>query len=91
MSAVVEIDEENSEEASRISNSLMAMLNGKGESWGKTRFDFFYYPEVRKAKHVIHGSVKFITAILAFLLSACVAVSGVIVSGHGPPHAEERL
>jgi excisionase family DNA binding protein len=64
VSAVVEIDEQNSEEASRISNSLMAMLNGKDESWGKTRFDFFYYPEIRKAKYLIYGSPKFISAIL---------------------------
>ncbi len=64
VSAVVEIDEENSEEASRISNSLMAMLNGKDNSWGKTRFDFFYYPEIRKAKYVLYGSPKFIAAVL---------------------------
>jgi len=64
VSAVVEIDEENSDEASRISNSLMAMLNGKDDSWGKTRFDFFYYPEIRKAKYVLYGSPKFIAAVL---------------------------
>ncbi len=64
VSAVVEIDEENSEEASRISNSLLAMLNGKDDSWGRTRFDFFYYPEVRKAKYVLYGSPKFIAAVL---------------------------
>ena len=61
---MVEIDEENSEEASRISNSLMAMLNGKDDSWGRTRFDFFYYPEIRKAKYVLYGSPKFIAAVL---------------------------
>lgn len=71
VSAVVEIDEENSEEASRISNSLMAMLNGKDESWGETRFDFFYYPEVRKAKYIIYGSIKFITAILGTFEMLC--------------------
>lgn len=64
VSAVVEIDEENSDEASRISNSLMAMLNGKDDSWRKTRFDFFYYPEIRKAKYVLYGSPKFIAAVL---------------------------
>ena len=64
VSAVVEIDEQNSEEASRISNSLLAMLNGKDESWGRSRFDFFYYPEVRKAKYVLYGTPKFIAAVL---------------------------
>jgi excisionase family DNA binding protein len=64
VSAVIEITEENSEEASRISNSLMAMLNAKDESWGKARFDFFYFPEIRKAKYVLYGSASFISAVL---------------------------
>ena len=64
VSTVVEIDEQNSEEASRISNSLFAMLNCKDESWGQSRFDFFYYPEVKKAKYVLYGTPKFIAAIL---------------------------
>lgn len=64
VSAVVEIDEQNSEEASRISNSLMAMLNCKDESWGRSRFDFFYYPEIRKAKYLLYGSPAFIAAVL---------------------------
>ena len=64
VSAVIEITEANSEEASRISNSLMAMLNCKDESWGRSRFDFFYYPEIGKAKYVLYGSPAFINAIL---------------------------
>ena len=64
VSAVVEISEQNSEEAGRISNSFMAMLNCKDESWGKSRFDFFYYPEVQKAKYLFYGSPKFISEIL---------------------------
>ena len=64
VSAVVEIDEQNSEEASRISNSLLAMLNSKDESWGPSRFDSFYYPEIRKSKYVLYGTPKFIAAIL---------------------------
>jgi len=64
VSAVIEIREENSEEASRISNSLMAMLNGKDESWGPARFDFIYYPEAAKAKYVLYGSPAFIAQIL---------------------------
>lgn len=64
VSAVVEINEQNSEEAGRISNTLMAMLNCKDESWGKSRFDFFYYPEAQKAKYLFYGSPKFIAEIL---------------------------
>lgn len=64
VSAVVEIKEQNSEEASRISNSLMAMLNSEKDSNGKSRFDFFYYPEIEKAKCVFYGSPGFIGRIL---------------------------
>ncbi len=64
VSAVVEIGEQNSEEASRISNSLMAMLNGEKGKSGDSRFDFFYYPEIQKAKYVFYGTSGFIVRIL---------------------------
>jgi excisionase family DNA binding protein len=64
VSAVIEIKEQNSEEASRISNSMMAMLNSDKESDGKSRFDFFYYPEIEKAKYVFYGTPKFIERII---------------------------
>ncbi|MBU1105690.1 MAG: helix-turn-helix domain-containing protein [Candidatus Riflebacteria bacterium] len=65
ISAVIEIVEQNSEEASRISNSLMAMLNSMDDSTEKRRFDFFYYPEIGKAKYIVHGSPKFISLIMS--------------------------
>jgi excisionase family DNA binding protein len=71
VSAVIEITEENSEEASRISNSLMAVLNCKDESFGQSRFDFFYYPETQKAKYVLYGSPEFITRILGIFEMLC--------------------
>jgi excisionase family DNA binding protein len=64
VSAVIEITNQNSEEASRISNSLIAVLNGKDPAWGKTRFDFIYQPETRKAKFILYGSPRFISAIM---------------------------
>lgn len=64
VSAVVEIIEQNSEEASRISNSLIAMLNSEKEGNGKSRFDYFYYPEIQKAKYVFYGNPAFIGRIL---------------------------
>jgi hypothetical protein len=64
VSAVVEIKEQNSAEASRISNSLLAMLNSDKDSDGKSRFDHFYYPEIEKAKYVFYGSPGFIAGIL---------------------------
>lgn len=64
VSAVIEITEHNSEEATRISNALLALLNGWDDSFGKARFDFLYYPEIRKAKYLLYGSPKFISSVL---------------------------
>lgn len=64
VSAVVEINEQNSVEASRISNSIMAMLNSNREPDKKFRFDHFYYPEVQKSKYVFYGDPGFIGKIL---------------------------
>ncbi len=71
VSAVIEINEQNSEEASRISNSLIAMLNSEKGSQGKSRFDFFYYPEIEKAKYVFYGSPAFIGRILQVFDELC--------------------
>ena len=60
VSAVIEIKEHNSEEAARLSNLLLAMLNSDRDSDGKSRFEFFYYPEIEKAKYVFYGSSQFI-------------------------------
>ena len=71
VSSVIEINEQNSEEASRISNSLMAMLNNKDESYGNSRFDFFYYPDIQKAKYVLFGSPKFLSMVLSIFDTLC--------------------
>jgi excisionase family DNA binding protein len=64
VSAVIEIREYGSAEASRLSNSLMAALNSKDESFGKARFDALYYPEIRTAKYVVYGEPRFISEIM---------------------------
>ncbi|WP_084607300.1 helix-turn-helix domain-containing protein [Sulfurospirillum arcachonense] len=64
VSTVIEIKEQNSEEATRISNSLMAMLNSESEETRNTRFDFFYYPEVQTAKYIVYGTPKAISQII---------------------------
>jgi len=71
ISAVIEINEQNSEEASRISNSIMAMLNCDREADGRARFDFYYYPEIQKAKYVFYGSPKFIGRIVSAFELLC--------------------
>ena len=64
VSAVIEIHEGSREEASRISNSLIAMLNCKDPSWGKSRYDFIYDPETKKARFILYGSPRFLRDVL---------------------------
>jgi|GEM_PF-438903 len=71
VSTVIQINEQNSEEASRISNSLMAMLNSEKGADCRSRFDFFYYPEIEKAKYVFYGSPQFLVKILQIFDELC--------------------
>lgn len=64
VSAVIEIVEQDSEEASRISNSLMAMLNSKDPEWGPSRYDFIYHPEEGRARFVLYGTPAFIRNVM---------------------------
>lgn len=71
VSAVIEITEHSDSEASRISNSLMAMLSGAPNGREAVRFDSFYYPEIEKAKYVIHGSPADVRRILESFEHLC--------------------
>jgi excisionase family DNA binding protein len=71
VSAVVEINEQDSKEASRVSNTMIAMLNSNKEYDGKSRFDFFYYPEIRKAKYIFYGSPGTVSRILSTFEMLC--------------------
>ncbi len=64
VSAVIELHEKDSEEASRLSNSLIAMLNAKDPAWGPARYDLIYHPEDGKARFVLYGSPIFISEIM---------------------------
>jgi excisionase family DNA binding protein len=64
VSAVIEIKEQNSEEATRLSNLVLAMLNSERAANAGNRFDFFYYPEIEKAKYIFQGSPDFIRRII---------------------------
>jgi excisionase family DNA binding protein len=68
VSAVIEIREKDSEEASRISNSLIALLNSKDPSWGNARYDLIYHPEIGKARFVLYGTPAFIAAIMRMFM-----------------------
>jgi len=64
VTTVIELDEGHSSEVSRLSNSLIAVLNGKDPRFGETRYDLIYHPEVRKARFVVHGTPRFIRTLL---------------------------
>lgn len=66
VSTVIELLEKEADEASRISNSLMAMLNCKDPSWGPVRYDMMYEKDSRKARFVLYGSPAFIKSIMGF-------------------------
>ncbi len=64
VSAVVEISGQNAEDASRVSNSILALLNSGHDTVGSPRYDFIYHPETMKARHVLYGSPSFISEVL---------------------------
>jgi excisionase family DNA binding protein len=64
VSAVIEISDGHSEEVSRISNSLIAVLNSKDPGWGTSRYDLLYHTETRKARFVLNGTPLFIRTLL---------------------------
>lgn len=66
VSSVIEINEKEPDEASRLSNSLMAMMNCKDPSWGYCDLRVIHYPEKGKARIVINGSPKFISEMMMF-------------------------
>lgn len=71
VSAVIEIKEQNSEEASRISNLMLAVLNGESGPGDRKRFDFLYYPETETAKYVFWGTPQFIGRIVETFGALC--------------------
>lgn len=64
VSAVIELDEGNSTEVSRISNSLIAVLNSDADPGAPARYDLIFHPETRKARFVLYGSPRFIATLL---------------------------
>ncbi|MBN2361118.1 MAG: hypothetical protein JXR83_16805 [Deltaproteobacteria bacterium] len=61
---MIEVNEGHPEEISRISNSLIALLNSKDPGWGTSRYDLLYHPETRKARFVLNGTPLFIRTLL---------------------------
>ncbi len=67
VSAVIELRKAADREVSRISNTLIAVLNGKDPSWGESRYDFVYQPESGTARFILYGKPAFISAMMKIL------------------------
>jgi len=67
VSAVIELRQASSAEASRISNTLIAVLNGKDPAWGSSRYDFIHDPETGTARFILYGTPIFISSIMGML------------------------
>ena len=67
VSAVIELREAGNSEAERISNTLIAVLNGKDPSWGAARYDYVYQPETGTARFILYGTPLFISSMLKML------------------------
>ena len=66
-SAAIELEESRSDEVTRISNTLVAMLNGKDPAWGPASYELTYHPEHHKARFVVYGTPAFLRATLELL------------------------
>ncbi len=67
VSTVIELDECQSAEVSRISNNLLALLNCKDPSWGEARYELLYHPESGKARFILNGKPAFVKTVLELL------------------------
>lgn len=67
VSAVLDVPELDREDSIRISNVVLAVLNGKEPEYGEVRFDFVYYEAERKARCVFWGDPAFVGNLLVML------------------------
>ena len=66
VSSIVDIFVKNSEEALRISSSIMAAMNSRGAADDKARCDYIYYENEKRARFILWGSAKFIGTMMSF-------------------------
>jgi DNA binding domain, excisionase family len=67
VSTVVDINEINSDEYMRISNTLIAVLNSKDPSMGNSTINVKYYEKEHKLKVLLWGDIKFTEEMLSFI------------------------
>lgn len=59
-STVVDINVKDADEAMRISNTIIAVMNSKDPKYGYARFDHVYYKNEGKARYILWGQPEFI-------------------------------
>lgn len=67
VSAVIDYYVDHKEEAERISNSIIAVMNSKDPEYGEARFDFIYYENQKKARFILWGGLMFIGNLLILI------------------------
>ena len=65
VSAVVDVFAADKEEAIRLSNSILAVMNSKDPSYGPSRCDYVFYEEELKARFILWGTPAFIGTLLS--------------------------
>jgi len=76
VSSVVQVDAISPEEASRVSNALVAVANSRGESVSRLRVEAIYDPERGSLKIILVGGLRDCAALLGM-------VSGMLERGDG--------
>ncbi len=67
VSAVIDIESIDAEEAMRISSTVLAVLNSKDPGYGRTRYDHVYYPQELRAQYIFWGGTEFVGNMLRLL------------------------
>ena len=67
VSAVIELRDSGADESSRLSNTILAVLNGKDPAWGDSRYDFIYQSETGTARFILYGTPRFISSMMKMI------------------------
>jgi len=73
VSAVVDICVTNDEEATRISNSVLAAVMAKGPEYGVVRYESVHLKDEKKARLLLWGDAAFIGNLLITVQKASLA------------------
>jgi excisionase family DNA binding protein len=67
VTSIVDIFVKNRDEATRLSNSIVAVVNAKDQSYGQVRVDHIFYETELKVRFIIWGDARFTGELLTLL------------------------